>query len=328
MRALMRLVILPVALHAATACSRDGDGVVAQGTVEVIEMDVAAMQPARIIRVSVQEGDAVSAGDTIALLAATTLPADIDQRRARVRQAEAQLRDLEAGARPSEVSRLEADLTAADAEATRTAREAERLVPLFDRGDVSAQQLEAARTLARVAASRRDAAREALTLLREGARADRLRGARADLEATRAALRAAEAQAADLVLVAPAAGVVLSRFADPGEVVAAGTPVVTIGDVARPYVRAWIGAVHVPSLRIGAPARVTFEGSDVSIPGHVSAIDARAQFTPRAALTEDERADLMFGIRVALSDSAGRAKPGLPATVHIDTATRADRAVR
>lgn len=316
------------ALLLSGACSRDGDGVVAQGTVEVIEMDVAAMQPARIIRVSVQEGDAVSAGDTIALLAATTLPADIDQRRARVRQAEAQLRDLEAGARPSEVSRLEADLAAADAEATRTAREAERLVALFDRGDVSAQQLEAARTLARVAASRRDAAREALTLLREGARADRLRGARADLEATRAALRAAEAQAADLVLVAPAAGVVLSRFADPGEVVAAGTPVVTIGDVARPYVRAWIGAVHIPSLRIGARARVTFEGSDASIPGHVSAIDSRAQFTPRAALTEDERADLMFGIRVALSDSAGRAKPGLPATVHIDTATRAARAVR
>lgn len=319
MRVLLASLLVVVAFSATTACARDSDGVVAQGTVEVIEMDVAAMQPARIIRVAVQEGDAVKAGDTVALLAATTLPADIEQRRARVRQAEAQLRDLEAGARPSEISRLQADLTAAEAEAVRTAREAERLVTLADRGDVSSQQMEAARTLARVAASRRDAAREALALLREGARADRVRAARADVEATRAAVRAAEAQASDLVLTAPADGIVLSRFADPGEVLAAGIPVVTIGDVAHPYVRAYIGAVHVPSLKIGAPARVTFEGSGEALAGRVSAIDSRAQFTPRAALTEDERADLMFGIRVALTDPTGRAKPGLPATVRIDT---------
>src|SRR6185436_2742429 len=197
------------ALLAATvlhACKSPPPGVHAVGTVEMTETDVAATVPARVVRVYVDEGDTVRRGDTLATLTQSTLGADIDQRRARVTASEADLRDLEAGARPAEIERAEAELRSTEAEAERTQKDAERLASLASAGHISQAQLEAAQTLAKVSASRRDAARDALRLLREGARPERIRSARAAVATARAQLAMTEATVADLVLTAPADG--------------------------------------------------------------------------------------------------------------------------
>jgi len=74
----------------------------------------------------------------------------------------------------------------------------------------------------------------------------------------------------------------------------------------------------VGRLKLGQPAEVWLDGvPDRSWKGTVTVINPRAEFTPRAALTEDERADLMFGLRVEVDDTTGAVKPGLPATVRL-----------
>jgi HlyD family secretion protein len=302
------------------ACSRDGDGIEAVGTVEIREHDVAPMTAARVLELLVDEGATVDAGDTVAVLTVSTLGADIEQQRARVATAEAALREAEAGPRAAEIQRAEADLRAAEAEADRAARNLVRIQALTESGALAEQQLDEARTVAATTANRRDALRETLRLLRQGTRPERIAGARAEVGTARASLAAAQATRADLVLTSPVRGIVLGRHAEIGEVVAPGTPVVTVGESAEPWVRVYVSPSEAARLTIGAPAVARLDDlPDREFAGRVASIATQAEFTPRVALTEDERADLLFAVRVELEDSTGMLKPGLPVTVTLKT---------
>ena len=304
-------------LAATGGCHRDSTDIPpATGTVEVVQVDVAPMVPARVVRVLRDEGAMVARGDTLASLVQSTTHADVEARRARVAEAEAQLRDLEAGSRTAEVAQARAQLSAAEAEATRAAADRARLAPLAADENISRQQYDAAVALARSTAARRDAAREALRLLEQGTRPERIAAARAEVASARAALAAAQQTASDLVLTAPVAGTVISRNAEPGEVIQAGTPALTLGDVARPYVRVYVDESVMPRLAVGQRASAVLDAfPDRTFEGRIVALSPKAEFTPRIALTKDERADLMFGVRVDFADSTGMLKAGLPVTV-------------
>jgi HlyD family secretion protein len=298
------------------ACrAADDSRIRAVGTLEAVEVDLGPMTPARVVRVWV-----VRAGDTVATFSQPTAHPDIEQQRAALAVAQASVRDLVAGSRASEIARGEAELAAADAEATRALADYERAKPLAEHGTISRQALDAARSAADQATARREAARRALDLLREGSRPDRIAAARADAANARARLAAAEALAADLVLVAPVDGTVLSRNAEPGELLSPGQSAVTLGEVWRPWTRVYVSSLAAARVRVGQRAVATLDGMpDRHFAGRVVAINDRAEFTPRIALTERERADLLFGVKVRFDDSTGTLKPGLPVTVDILT---------
>ena len=284
------------------ACRADND-VIARGTVEMREYDVAPTVAARVVSVRVDEGDAVRAGDTLAVLTVADAGPQLAQQAARVEAARATLADLRAGARSPEIARAEAELSAAEAEAVRTGRDLERAERLMSEGVIARRELDDATAAARVAAERRDAAGAALRLLNAGARDQQIRAAEAELRAAEAARSGTEERLHDLVLTAPVDAVVLSRHAEPGEVIPAGVSVVKVGDAAHPWVRAFVRQDQLASLNVGGRLRVAPEGWSQEVGGAVQSIDAEAQFTPRVALTASERSDLMFGVRIAL-DSA------------------------
>ena len=323
-----RAVSLGMLFAATAACSRERSSALsADGTIELTQVDVAPFVSGRVVRVGVEEGATVRRGDTLVVLAQSALPADLEQRRARVASAEARLRDLQAGARPAEVERAEADLRSVTAEADRTERERARLEALVKAAIVSRSQYDAAVTAARSAAGRRDAATESLRLLREGARSAQVAGARAEVETAKGALAAGKATETDLVLVAPLDATVLGRYVEPGEIVGAGQVAVTLGDAKRPWVRVYLAAPAVPYVSVGQSAKVTVQGiGDRAAPARVSAVATTAEFTPRVALTEKERADLLFGVKLDIQDTTGTFKPGLPATVTFDTTAAGRRA--
>jgi HlyD family secretion protein len=128
-----------------------------------------------------------------------------------------------------------------------------------------------------------------------------------------------EAAVSDLVLTAPADGQVLARHAEPGEVLSAGIPVVSLGDARHAWVRVYVPAPVFASIRVGDTVPITIDGLEgEAFLGRVTALATAAEFTPRVALTEKERADLLFGVKLELSDASGggRLKAGLPATAH------------
>lgn len=316
----MRFAVSLFSLIACAACSRPaGDAIEATGTLEQVEIRVAPTVVARVERVFVDEGATVRAGDTLVLLTVATLSADVRQREARSASAGAVLKEAQHGARTADVRRAEAELAAVQADADRAARDAERLRGLAERGVVSTQQYDAARSLAASSAARRDALMASLSLLREGTRPERLQAASADAQAARASVDAARASAADLVLLAPVSGTVTIRAVEPGEVIGAGQAALTVASTKRQTVRVFVSQAALPRVQVGQRVHGALDalpGRD--FPGRVVALSSSAEFTPRVALTESERADLLFGVKVEFADSTGMLKAGLPITVRID----------
>jgi HlyD family secretion protein len=271
---------------AAAACGGRSDTLTVAGTIEIRQVQVASLTSGRLVRLLKDEGDSVRAGDTVAVLEQPGLAALIDQRRAQAQAASTRM----------------AEIGAALADSQRAANDLARARPLRESGVVSPQQFDALQSAAAAAAARLQTVRAAVR----------------ESEAARAGLAVIEATRDQLTLLAPDAGIVLTRYAEPGEAIGTGVPVVSIGLVHRPWVRAYVGERDIARLRVGQEARVRVDGyPDTSFTGRLAEIATRAEFTPRAALTERERADLVFGIKVAIDDTGGRLKAGMPVRVEL-----------
>jgi HlyD family secretion protein len=270
------------------ACRGAADRLQVSGTIEIRQVQLAPLTSGRLTRLLRDEGDTVHRGDTVAVLDQPGLDALISQRRA---QAEA------AALRVAEVA-------AAQADSTRAANDLARAERLQQQNIISPQQYDGLRAAAEAAAARL------------GAR----RAGSSEAEAARAAVAAALATRDELAIVAPEDGVVLSRYANPGEALTTGTPILSLGLVHRPWIRAYVGERYVGRVRVGqaATARVdAYPGR--AFPGRIVEIGSQAEFTPRVALTERERADLVFGIKVEPTDgdAGGRLKAGMPVTLDV-----------
>ncbi len=274
----------------AAACGGSTSTLTVAGTVEIREVRLSPLASGRLQRLLKDEGDSVRIGDTVAVLEQPGLAALIEQRRA--------LADA--------ASIRTAEIRAAQADSQRAANDLGRARVLAGQGIASAQELERLQAAAAAAGAR-------------------LQAVRASVRESQAARAAAEATASvldQLVLVSPADGIVLTRFAERGEVIAAGVPVVSVGLVRTPWVRAYVGERFVTRLRTGQDVRIRVDGSDSAFAGRITEIAPRAEFTPRAALTERERADLVFGIKITTDGArwgggGGRLKAGMPVQVEI-----------
>jgi len=197
-----------------------------------------------------------------------------------------------------------AQVGAAQADSERTADDLARGETLRAEAIISPEQYDALRSAALGAAARLAAARAAV----------------GDAAAANAALALARATRDELTLLAPEDGVILTRFVDRGEVLGVGSPVVSLGLVRRPYVRAYVAERWIGRLRVGLAAVVHIDAYPATrFAGRISEIEPQAEFTPRVALTERERADLMFGIKVTpdSADAGGRIKAGMPVTLDL-----------
>ncbi len=330
-----RWMALAVSALVASCGGGAGDGTIVHGTVEVREIDVAPLAAGRVVRVLVDEGASVAAGDTLVILTAPTLAADESAAAARVASAEAVLRDLQAGARTQEIAAARATLAAAQTDAARLEKDRQRLVALRDAGAIAPREYDAAAAAAAIAAERVRSSAEQVSLLEAGTRPQQVAAARAEVASARAALTAREATSAEFVLTAPMAGTVLSRLAEPGDLLGSGMPALVVGVTAAPWVRVYVPARTLPTIAVGQRAAVYPPGPEGAAAaargpasagaslqaggewGRVVAINPQAEYVTRIALTEEERADLLFGVKVAIDDSTARFKPGMPVTVRL-----------
>lgn len=313
-----RLIILLLAIACLCAsCALRRDGIRASGTIEMDEIDVASMVGGRLARLAVDEGDTVVVGDTIAVLDRGEVLAELEAQTAQAARAEAQLRDVQAGPRRAEILVARAELSAATAQADLAKVELDRIERLRDRDLASMAELDRARTNRDATLARRDAVAEQLRLLQQGARRGQIEAAAQAADAALAQVAAARTRSSELVLTAPISGVVLLRNFEPGELALVGLPVVTLGNPNRLWMRCFVAAPLLPRVKRGAVVEVTVDGVKEPFHGRVVEIASQAEFTPRAALTEEERANLVFGVKIALTSNGGVLKPGLPAEARI-----------
>jgi len=249
----------------------------ANGRIEGDQVMVAAKFGGRIAQLEAREGDTVSAGQVLVRL-------DDSQVGARVTQARAA------------VTALEAQVRAAASREQQARRDVERFRGLGAEGTVSVYELEQAELAWSVAR-------------------DQWRQAQAQAGNARAALAEAESVLADLTIRAPIAGTVTARMADLGEVVGAGTPLLTVVDLDRLYLKVYVPEIEIGRLRLGLPARVHIDAfPDQPYPATLRYIAAQAEFTPKEVQTRDERVKLVYAVRLYLAANPDhRLTPGLPA---------------
>jgi HlyD family secretion protein len=306
-----------VAVLALAGCARDDGTIRGSGTIEMDEIDVASVVGGHLVHLAVSEGDSVQAGDTLAVLDQGEVAAQLAARAAEAERAASQARDLQQGARPAELVIARENLRAAEAELELARVSFERTEKLAKAAVAPPADLDRARTALRAAEARAAAAREEVRLQEEGFRRAQVLAAKQGAAAAAAQLAGARSRADELLLVAPRAGVVLLTNYEAGELVAPGSPVVTLGDPDSLWMRVYVAAPSLPRLRLGAEAEVRPIGASRPYGARVASIASQAEFTPRAALTEEEQANLVFGVKLVLAPNGRALKAGLPADARI-----------
>jgi HlyD family secretion protein len=136
----------------------------------------------------------------------------------------------------------------------------------------------------------------------------------ASAEQARFLLSEAEANRQDLTVTAPFSGTIITRAAEPGEVVTAGTAIVTLLDLSKVYLRGFIPEGEIGRIKIGQPAHAFLDSNPRQpLDAYVSRIDPQATFTPENTYFRDDRVKQVVGVKLQLKSGIGYAKPGMPA---------------
>lgn len=318
---LLVLIIASAALIISRKKPDPSAGLKVSGTIEVTSTELSFKIPGRLARRLVDEGEMVQAGQIIAYLEDDELKSDLTARDAEQRAMKAGLADLEAGSRREEIAQGEAALARTRAETERLAKDAARSEELFRREVIALKDLEAARAARDSSAAALREAEQRLKLLKSGPRPDAVREKRARIEGAGAALDLAKIRLSQSVLTAGHPGVVLAKHAEPGEMLAAGSPVVTVGKMDEVWLRAYIPENELGRVKLGQTASVTIDGRPNKVfNGKISFISSQAEFTPKNVQTEKERVKLVYRIKITLANPEMELKPGMPADAVIATA--------
>jgi HlyD family secretion protein len=263
---------------------------VGNGRLEAGELHVATKLPGRIAEVLADEGDEVQAGQLLARMDTASLDAQLAEAKAQV----AAVRMRREAAQAAVAQRM--------SECTLAEKELERAEALHRRDFASERDVDIGRSRAETAHAACDAAQAQVADLE------------AAIEAAAAAVARIETELADAALVAPRAGRVQHRLAEPGEVLPAGGRVLTLLDLSDVYMTLFLPAAAAGRLRVGAEARIVLDAlPERPIPARVRFVSEEAQFTPKQVETSSEREKLSFRVKAQVLDGRDPVlKPGAP----------------
>ena len=312
------LLVTAVLLTLLAGCTRgEDDGRIhASGHLEATEVRLAATLGGRLLEAPFEEGAPVAAGDLVARFDTVDLGHELAQARAALDGAEAQLALLVAGSRAEDLRRAEESLARARAELDAARRDLGRLEGLADRGAATEKARDDARTRQEVAERSVAGIRAELDKLVAGPRRQEVDAARAQRAAAAARVAAIQQRMADSQVYAPVDGVLTERVAEPGEVLPPGATLAVLTVLSRPWLNVWVDQPSLAAIRLGDPVEVRVVGRSGSFPGVVAFVSPTAEFTPKNVQTPEERAKLVFRVKVALDNPDGLLKPGMPADAY------------
>jgi HlyD family secretion protein len=328
---------------------REGDSVKKGQVIARLDAKQLEQQHARDVAAITSAQSAYDQLETTIEYQRATLESDIAARHADLAQAQAHLDDLLAGSRTQEIQQAEAAVTEARAQVDLARADWERAQTLYKNQDISTSQFDQARTKFNATNAALQQAEHRYSLVKEGPRKEEIVGARAQVARAQAAVNTAEAnrielhrkeqqlvanraeiararaqagvsqaQLEDTVVTTPIDGVVLVKSAEPGEVIAAGTTIVSIGDVEHPWLRAYVNETDLGKIKLGAKALLRTDSfPDKVYTGRVSFISSEAEFTPKQIQTKEERVKLVYRIKVDVDNPKQELKDNMPVDAEI-----------
>ena len=299
------------------------DRLLLYGNVDIREVQLAFRQPGRLQILHFDEGDKVAEGALLAELDAQPYREALAVASANTWLARTELSKLQAGLRPQEIEQARAALSQAQAVARDAKANHQRQQVLVKDGAVSRSVADAGQAAHEQAQARVHSAQAALSQALEGFRQEDIAAAQARLTAAEAAEAQAETALADTRLLAPADGVILSRIREAGSMLVSQAAVYTLSLEHPVYVRAYVGEPDLGQVVPGRQVQVRSDSSERVYQGQIGLVSPRAEFTPKTVETEDLRAELVYRLRIVVSDADDALRQGMPVTVELQR-TRTD----
>jgi HlyD family secretion protein len=270
--------------------------------------------PGKVVTVTAVRGELVDPTKVLATLDDTQARTSVSVREAEAKAAEERAKLVAAGGRSEDIRAIEANIRAAKASEAYAQKRLADDRALVAKNAIASSVLDEDQTRLESAVAQRQALEQQLRELRSGARREEVAGAQASASAAAGSVELERDRVRRYQLTAVQPGEVLDVHVDPGEVVAAGTPVVTIGDTSHPYVDIFVPQQDVAHVRVGAAASVRVDSLAQPLTGTVELVSRRTEFTPRY-LFNQERANLVVRTRVRVADPEHLLHAGTPAFV-------------
>ena len=284
---------LIVGMSLIAACGEKAKDYDATGTFEATETTIYAEQSGALLNFSVSEGDSIAPGQEIGVVDTTQIWLKIRQLGATKEVYRSQKPDME-----KQIAATRQQLAKAQAEQR-------RYQELVADGAAPGKMLDDAKSQVQVLRHQLDAQISSLNTSS--------RSLDKQIAATDVQVSQLYDQLRKCHVVAPAGGTVLEKYVESGEFVTTGKPLLKVADLQRMYIRAYVTSAQLKSIRVGQPVKVFADYGDQQkkeYAGTVSWISSRSEFTPKTILTDDERADLVYAVKIAIRND-GYAKIGM-----------------
>jgi HlyD family secretion protein len=319
--------LITTAFLAQSCRTSDENGtIIASGTIEAVEVNVAAKTSGQIEKIFVEEGARVQAGDRIAVIDSASLAIQLRQAEAAVDLTEAQLELLLKGARREDIRQVEEAAKQAEATFDLAGKDLERIRSLYSKESVTLKMKQDAETRFQVAQAQYAAAQQALQKVRKMTRPEEVQAAQARRAQAEAGRDLLQKTIADATIISPTEGIITHKAREPGEFVGPGTTLLTIADLDNVHLNIYVTEVDLGRVRLGQRAEVRIDSHpDRVFSGTVIFISPEAEFTPKNVQTKEERVKLVYRVKIEISNPECILKPGMPADASIMTGAAEER---
>ncbi len=287
----------------------------ATGTIEATTYEMNARLNGIIKTFSIEEGTQVKKDQLVAELTRTDLEAQKERDALGVLVAQNKLEDLVAGARSQELQEALLNVQMAEDKSSKAEEDLKRATSLKESGAISTQEWEKIKLDKENLDKQLEIYQARLKLLESGSRPGVISGAQAEVERSKAVLKASESVLADLKVYAPASGTIISKNYEAGEYVPLGASLATLADLNDLWLKVYIPTDDLPRIHINQQVKVSVSGSDKTFAGRVSKIASRGEYTPKTIQTRKERSNVVFAVKITLVNPGSELKPGMPADV-------------
>jgi HlyD family secretion protein len=276
------------------------------GRIEATEINISSKYGGRIDEILVREGDFLKAGAPLVQMQIDTLNAQLAEAVAQKQQAVTDVANARAQVAmcKSTVAAAKADVVRIQSELRVARRKSARTESLSQRGAVSMQEVDDDRARVAAAQAQVEAAQARVTAEEAAVKAAEahIAGAEARVRAVAATITRIETEIADSTLVSPKDARVQYRIAQPGEVTAAGAPILNLIDLHDVYMSFFVPSTSAGRIALGSEVRIILDTApDQPVPATVSFVSSSAQFTPKTVETASERQKLMFRVRAQIA---------------------------
>lgn len=294
--------------------NEDQNQIAVTGNIETVNVIVSSKVSGEIISIFKDEGDKVTAGDTLLIIDPTIYQIKLREAEALLLSAEAQYELVRNGARKEDIQQAEQILRQSEVNLQTAQNDKVRFENLYQTKSISKKQYEDAMAKYEVALAQYNSAKENYSKIKNISRPEELKQVKANVERLKANVDLIKKNLKDCYVISPINGIVVKRFIEIGETVTNLSSLIKISDLSQVELMVYVNEKDMPKIKLGQLVEVTVDAFPTKkFDGKIIYISPEAEFTPKNIQTKEERTKLVFAVKVKIDNPDYELKAGIPA---------------